>query len=100
MLLWPTNDRLAVACERLGRARSFVLQLSTAIALRWWSITALVLACRWLAGRWGMALPAIARRGWLLIWPLLYLVGMTLIAGGFGVPGVSPIAGGIAVDLD
>ena len=100
-VLWPTNDRLAVALlSGLGVLVPLVLQLSAAIALRWWLITALVLACRWLAGRWGAALPAIARRGWPLIWPLLYLLGMTLIAGGFGVPAVSPYRwGGLLLTL-
>ena len=100
-VLWPTNDRLAVALlSGLGVLVPLVLQLSAAIALRWWLITALVLACRWLAGRWGAALPAIARRGWPLIWPLLYLLGMTMIAGGFGVPAVSPYRwGGLLLTL-
>ena len=100
-VLWPTNDRLAVALlSGLGVLVPLFLQLSAAIALRWWWITALVLACRWLAGRWGAALPAIARRGWPLIWPLLYLLGMTLIAGGFGVPAVSPYRwGGLLLTL-
>ncbi|MEL0171886.1 MAG: amino acid ABC transporter permease, partial [Synechococcus sp.] len=100
-VLWPTNDRLAVALlSGLGVLVPLVLQLSAAIALRWWLITALLMACRWLAGRWGAALPAIARRGWPLIWPLLYLLGMTLIAGGFGVPAVSPYRwGGLLLTL-
>ena len=99
--LWPANDRLAAALlAGLALLLPLFLQLSAAISLRWWGITALLLVCRWLAGRLGPGLPAAFRRGWPLIWPLLYLLGMTLIAGGLGLPVVSPSRwGGLLLTL-
>ena len=100
-LLWPANDRLAAAVlAGLALLLPLFLQLSAAISQRWWGITALLLACRWWAGRLGPALPAAVRRGWPVIWPLLYLLGMTLIAGGLGLPVVSPSRwGGLLLTL-
>jgi len=100
-LLWPANDRLAAAVlAGLALLLPLFLQLSAAISQRWWGITALLLACRWWAGRLGPALPAAFRRGWPVIWPLLYLLGMTLIAGGLGLPVVSPSRwGGLLLTL-
>ena len=100
-LLWPANDRLAAAVlAGLALFLPLFLQLSAAISQRWWGITALLLACRWWAGRVGPALPAAVRRGWPVIWPLLYLLGMTLIAGGLGLPVVSPSRwGGLLLTL-
>ncbi len=99
--LWPANDRLAAAVlAGLALFLPLFLQLSAAISQRWWGITALLLACRWWAGRLGPALPAAFRRGWPVIWPLLYLLGMTLIAGGLGLPVVSPSRwGGLLLTL-
>ena len=99
--LWPANDRLAAAVlAGLALLLPLFLQLSAAISQRWWGITALLLACRWWAGRLGPALPAAVRRGWPVIWPLLYLLGMTLIAGGLGLPVVSPSRwGGLLLTL-
>jgi len=99
--LWPANDRLAAAVlAGLALLLPLFLQLSAAISQRWWGITALLLACRWWAGRLGPALPAAFRRGWPVIWPLLYLLGMTLIAGGLGLPVVSPSRwGGLLLTL-
>ncbi|WP_010317756.1 amino acid ABC transporter permease [Synechococcus sp. CB0205] len=99
--LWPANDRLAAAVlAGLALFLPLFLQLSVAISQRWWGITALLLACRWWAGRLGPALPAAFRRGWPVIWPLLYLLGMTLIAGGLGLPVVSPSRwGGLLLTL-
>ena len=99
--LWPANDRLAAAVlAGLALFLPLFLQLSAAISQRWWGITALLLACRWWAGSVGPALPAAFRRGWPVIWPLLYLLGMTLIAGGLGLPVVSPSRwGGLLLTL-
>jgi len=99
--LWPANDRLAAALlAGLALLLPLFLQLSAAISLRWCGITGLLLGCRWLAGRLGPVLPAAFRRGWPLIWPLLYLLGMTLIAGGLGLPVVSPSRwGGLLLTL-
>ena len=99
--LWPANDHLAAAVlAGLALLLPLFLQLSAAISQRWWGITALLLACRWWAGRLGPALPAAFRRGWPVIWPLLYLLGMTLIAGGLGLPVVSPSRwGGLLLTL-
>ena len=71
-------------------AAPLFLQLTLAIQARWWWITALLLALRWGAGRWGDRLPAAWRRLWPLLWPLLYLVGMVLISGGLGLMPVRP----------
>ena len=100
-LLWPANDRLAAAVlAGLALLLPLFLELSAVISQRWWGITALLLACRWWAGRLGPALPAAVRRGWPVIWPLLYLLGMTLIAGGLGLPVVSPSRwGGLLLTL-
>jgi len=99
--LWPANDRLAAAVlAGLALLLPLFLELSAVISQRWWGITALLLACRWWAGRLGPALPAAFRRGWPVIWPLLYLLGMTLIAGGLGLPVVSPSRwGGLLLTL-
>jgi general L-amino acid transport system permease protein len=67
-----------------------LLQLSLALQARWWLITALLLALRWGAGRWGDRLPQGWRRWLPLQWPLLYLVGMVLISGGLGLLAVRP----------
>ncbi|MGA0215065.1 MAG: amino acid ABC transporter permease [Vulcanococcus sp.] len=100
-LLWPANDRLAAAVlAGLALLLPLFLQLSAAISQRWWGITALLLACRWWAGSRGPARPAAFRRGWPVLWPLLYLLGMTLIAGGLGLPVVSPSRwGGLLLTL-
>ena len=90
-ILWPRNDRWAAAIlVLLGLWRPLALQLTLAIQLRWWAITALLLLARWAAGRWGQALPPLVRRLIPLIWPLLYLVGMVLISGGLGLVQVAP----------
>ena len=89
--LWPGNDRWAAAVLVLLALWSpLALQLTLAIQLRWWAITALLLLARWAAGRWGQALPPLVRRLIPLIWPLLYLVGMVLISGGLGLVQVAP----------
>ena len=90
-ILWPRNDRWAAAIlVLLALWRPLALQLTLAIQLRWWAITALLLLARWAAGRWGQALPPLVRRLIPLIWPLLYLVGMVLISGGLGLVQVAP----------
>ena len=90
-ILWPGNDRWAAAIlVLLALWRPLALQLTLAIQLRWWAITALLLLARWAAGRWGQALPLLVRRLIPLIWPLLYLVGMVLISGGLGLVQVAP----------
>ncbi|MCP9909112.1 amino acid ABC transporter permease [Cyanobium sp. BA20m-p-22] len=90
-ILWPRNDRWAAAIlVLLALWRPLALQLTLAIQLRWWAITALLLLARWAAGRWGQALPPPVRRLIPLIWPLLYLVGMVLISGGLGLVQVAP----------
>lgn len=82
---WPRNDRLAgVLLIALAALVPWGLQLSLALQLRWWLITAALLLCRWAAGGWGAALPAGVRRAIPLLWPALYLLGMVLINGGLG----------------
>jgi general L-amino acid transport system permease protein len=100
-ILWPRNDRLAVAILA-GAALwlPFALGLSAAVQGRWWAITALLILCRWLAGRFGRELPPFARRLVPLVWPALYLVGMVLISGGLGLIRVPPSEwGGLLLTL-
>jgi len=50
----PRNDAIAaVLLGGLALAVPLFLQLTLAIQARWWGITALLLALRWGAGRWG-----------------------------------------------
>jgi general L-amino acid transport system permease protein len=101
-LLWPTNDRIALAVfTTLALVLPALLQLSVPIQVRWWLITALLLALRWAAGRWGGG-----RRGRLalrllpLFWPSLYLFGLGLIGGGLGLLSVPPAEwGGLLLTL-
>lgn len=87
----PRNDQIAaVLLAGLALAAPLFLQLSLAIQARWWLITALLLALRWGAGRWGDRLPQGWRRWLPLQWPLLYLLGMVLISGGLGLMAVRP----------
>jgi general L-amino acid transport system permease protein len=100
-VLWPRNDRLAVGLLGLiALAVPWALELSLAIANRWWGLAALLVLCRWLAGRFGARLPSAGQRLAALVWPVLYLVGMVLISGGLGLVTVSPSEwGGLMLTL-
>jgi len=100
-VLWPRNDRLAVGLLGLiALAVPWALELSLAIASRWWGLAVLLVLCRWLAGRFGPGLSPTGRRLAALVWPLLYLVGMVLISGGLGLVSVSPSEwGGLMLTL-
>ena len=100
-VLWPRNDRLAVGLLGLiALAVPWALELSLAIASRWWGLAALLVLCRWLAGRFGGRLPSAGQRLAALVWPVLYLVGMVLISGGLGLVTVSPSEwGGLMLTL-
>lgn len=99
--IWPFNDRLAVAL--LGFLAAWLpaaLALGLPLQLRWWLITALLVTMRWLAGHWGRSLPSRLVKLVPLSWPLLYLLGMILIAGGLGFPRVPPSEwGGLLLTL-
>ncbi|MCP9825616.1 amino acid ABC transporter permease [Synechococcus sp. EJ6-Ellesmere] len=99
--LWPFNDRLAVAV--LGFLTAWLpasLALDFSLQLRWWAITGLLLAMRWLSGHWGRNWPPRLVKLVPLSWPLLYLLGMVLIAGGLGIPRVPPSEwGGLLLTL-
>jgi len=83
--LWPRNDRLAAGLLVLFAAWAPAAPgLALAIQARWWSLTALLLGLRWLAGRYASRLGKVATLGLPLLWPVLYLVGMVLIGGGLG----------------
>jgi general L-amino acid transport system permease protein len=76
------------------------LGLSTAIAGRWLAIACLLLAMRWLLGRLGRRLGADAIKWFALVWPVIYLLGMVLINGGFGLtPVASAEWGGLMLTL-
>jgi len=100
-VLWPRNDRLAVVLLGLiALAVPWALGLSLAIQARWWALTALVVLCRWLAGRYGAGLSPGGKRLTALVWPVLYLVGMVLISGGLGLVSVPPSEwGGLMLTL-
>ncbi len=86
---WPANDRLAAGLLLLLAAWApAALGLALAIQARWWALTALLLALRWIAGRAASHLGNGIRLGLPLVWPLLYLLGMVLIGGGLGLVGV------------
>ncbi|MCX5944907.1 MAG: amino acid ABC transporter permease [Cyanobacteria bacterium] len=83
--LWPSNDRLAaILLVFLASWTPALLGLTLAIQARWWTLTALVLLMRWLAGRYAGRFAKPAALAMPLLWPLLYLLGMVLIGGGLG----------------
>jgi len=99
--LWPRNDRLVLGL--LGAVvlwLPWALRLAPAVQSRWWLLAALLVASRWLAGRFGNHLSRPLLRLFPLVWPLLYLVGMVLISGGLGLMAVSPSQwGGLLLTL-
>ena len=99
--LWPRNDRIAAGLlVLLSLALPWMLGLAPAVQVRWLAISAVLLLLRWLAGRFGPQLPAALKRLLPLGLPLLYLVGMVLIAGGLGLASVSPSEwGGLLLTL-
>jgi len=100
-LLWPRNDRLACAlliAVALWLPRA--LELAFALQMRWWALAALLIAVRWLAGRFGTQLPPRLLRLVPLVWPALYFTGMVLISGGLGLVKVPPSEwGGLLLTL-
>lgn len=100
-VLWPRNDRLAASVLGvLALWLPFALGLHPGIQARWWALTALLLAVRWLAGRHGRQLPEQVLRLVPLIWPTIYLIGMVLISGGLGLAQVPPSEwGGLLLTL-
>ncbi len=102
---WPNSDRWACGLiAGLALWTPWALQLSPAIAGRWAALAGLLLALRWLTGRWaqrlGPELGSRALRGLALLWPGLYLLGMVLISGGFGLTRVSSAEwGGLLLTL-
>ena len=99
--LWPRNDRIAVVVLALvALGTPWALGLKPLIWGRWLGIAGLLIALRWLAGRFG---PRFQRStvAWLaLVWPVLYLVGMVLIHGGLGISPVSSAEwGGLLLTL-
>jgi general L-amino acid transport system permease protein len=100
-LLWPRNDRLACAlliAVALWLPRA--LQLALALQMRWWALAALLIAVRWLAGRFGTQLPPRLLRLVPLVWPALYFTGMVVISGGLGLVKVPPSEwGGLLLTL-
>ena len=100
-ILWPRNDRIAAfVLVLLALAVPAALALTLPIQMRWWAITALLLLLRWLSGRFGPALPSGVKRLLPLALPILYLLGMLLIAGGLGLVAVPPSEwGGLVLTL-
>ena len=99
--LWPRHDRLAVVILVLGALwLPWALRLAPLIQLRWWLVVALLVGCRWAAGRFAAVLPSALRRLVPLLWPALYLLGMVLISGGLGLVTVPPSEwGGLLLTL-
>ena len=99
--LWPRNDRVAAALlAGLALWLGWALRLHPGLQARWWSLAALLLAVRWLAGRFVRQLPKGVLRLVTLIWPALYLIGMVLISGGLGLIQVAPSQwGGLLLTL-
>jgi general L-amino acid transport system permease protein len=100
-VLWPRNDRVAtMLLAAAALVLPAALNVSLPIQLRWWGITAVLLAARWLAGRFGVRLSPVQLRLVPLIWPVLYLLGMVLINGGLGLIQVAPSEwGGLLLTL-
>jgi general L-amino acid transport system permease protein len=100
-ILWPRNDRIAVGVlVALSLTLPLMLGLNPAVQLRWMAMLAVLVLLRWLAGRFGPQLPAPLKRLLPLGLPLLYLVGMVLIAGGLGLVSCSPSEwGGLLLTL-
>lgn len=89
--LWPRPDRLAAGgLLLLALGLPWLLQLTTAIQLRWLALAGLVLLGRWIGGRWGRRIGPIWRRVLMGLWPLLYVIGLWLIGGGLGLGPVAP----------
>jgi general L-amino acid transport system permease protein len=89
--LWPRNDRLSAAllillALWLPSALGFTLPLQA----RWWALTGLLLLSRWWAGRCGSSFNPRVRKGFALLWPCLYILGLWLIGGGLGLAPVTP----------
>jgi general L-amino acid transport system permease protein len=89
---WPPNDRLAAL---LLTAATLVLPASLAFGLanqlRLLLLLLLLLALRWIGGSSSGAAPMQRwRRWWGLVWGVAYGLGLWLIAGGLGLPGVRP----------
>jgi general L-amino acid transport system permease protein len=103
--LWPANDRIAVAVlAAVALILPALLGFGLALQSRWWLITALLIGLRWLSGRlgarFGRRIGPRLLRFLPLLWPLLYLVGLGLIGGGFGLVAVPPSEwGGLMLTL-
>ena len=100
-ILWPRNDRIAVGLlVALSLFLPWLLSLSPAVQLRWVAMAAVLVLLRWLTGRFGPQWPTGLKRLLPLGLPLLYLLGMVLIAGGLGLVTVSPSEwGGLLLTL-
>ena len=99
--LWPRNDRMAaLVLVLLSLCLPAALGLPTALLIRWLAIVLLLLLVRWLSGRFSPGWSPRGKRLLPLALPLLYLIGMVLIAGGFGLGAVPPSEwGGLLLTL-
>jgi len=86
---WPRPDRIsATALSLLAGLLPLALDLEPRVRWSWLALAALLLIWRWAVGHCRPALPPWLLRCWPLIWPLVYLLGMALIAG---CPGLKPV---------
>ena len=98
---WPRHDRItATAVSVLAGLLPLALDLAPSVRWTWLALVALLLTCRWAVGHSRPVLPPLVLRCWPLIWPLVYLLGMALIAGGPGLKQVPPtLWGGLLLTL-
>ncbi|MFZ9269767.1 MAG: amino acid ABC transporter permease [Prochlorococcaceae cyanobacterium] len=98
---WPRNDLLAAAgLSGLTLWAPAAVALPLAAQAHWWGLTAWLLLLRSAAGAMAARMPTPVLQRWPLLWPVVYVSGMALIAGGFGLMRVpSPLWGGLLLTL-
>ena len=98
---WPRNDLLATAVlTGLTLWAPAAVAQPLAVQAHWWGLTAWLLLLRSSAGAMAARVPPPVLQCWALLWPVVYVSGMGLIAGGLGLVRVpSPLWGGLLLTL-
>jgi len=98
---WPLNDLLATAVlTGLTLWAPAAVAQPLAVQAHWWGLTAWLLLLRSSAGAMAARVPPPVLQCWALLWPVVYVSGMGLIAGGLGLVRVpSPLWGGLLLTL-